>query len=347
MDLLERMGPPLRLVEGLSHVDALDALDGYQREILAVVRTLLDGGGSDVDVLAVTQAIAHVNDALTRRLLALAEADLGPPPCPYAWLALGSHGRGEQVLSSDQDSALAYAGPSEAAERYFPRLAGMVVQALARAGLPLCAGGFMATGWSRPIEELRRLFAGWVDRPEPAALLHAEVFLDVRPVHGGLSVEVLDRTLLAGSSRGPFAAQMARAAVSFRPPLTWAGRLRTTDGAVDLKRGGTAAVVLLARLHALAAGSCARTTALRLAAAADGGTLSGAVAQELVEAYRFLTGLRLRRQVEQVLAGRPADNLVRPDALSDEDRDRLRATLRHVRDVQQATADRFGTHTVT
>jgi CBS domain-containing protein len=346
MELLDQVASPLRLVNRLSHLDALDALDGYQGQILTVVRELLTD--DDVDVLDVTQAIAHVNDALTCRLLRLAEAELGPPPCAYAWLALGSHGRGEQVLSSDQDSALAWAdGHDAAAREYFPHLAAPVVTALARAGLPLCDGGFMATSWSRPIGDFHRMFAGWVERPEPLALLRAEVFLDVRPVQGVLPVDVLDRSLVAGGSRGPFRVQMARAAVTFRPPLGWFGRLRTVDGAVDVKRAGTAAIVLLARLYALVAGSSARTTVQRLDAAAAGGTLSRQSADDLVEAYRFLTGLRLRRQVEQVSSGEVPDNLVRVDALSDADRERLRRTLRHVRDSQEATASRFATYTVT
>jgi CBS domain-containing protein len=346
VELFDAVAPPLRLVDGLTRLDALDDLDGYAGEILAVVQRLL--ADPDVDVLAVTQAIAHVNDALTRRLLELAETALGPPPCPYAWLALGSHGRGEQVLSSDQDSALAYADDApEGAPAYFTDLAGHVVTALARAGLPLCDGDYMATSWSRPVSQYRTMFHEWVDRPEPDALLRAEVFLDVRPVHGALPVDVLDRTLVVGGARGPFRVQMARAAVTFRPPFTLLGRLRTPGGQLDVKRAGTAAIVLLARLYALAGGSSARTTVLRLAAAADAGTLSGQGAVELTDAYRFLTGLRLRTQVQQVLAGQPADNLVRVDDLAPEDSARLRRTLRHVRDVQEATASRFATHTVT
>ena len=353
--LPDQMARPLRLVEGLARIEALQALDGYRGEVVAAISALLDAEG--VDVLAVPQSVAAVNDVLTRRLLSMAEAELGPPPCDYAWLALGSHGRGEQVPSSDQDSALAYApracpdtdphgGADADPGTYFGRLAGLVVPALARAGMPLCDGGYMATRWCRPVGELRRQFAGWVDAPEPAALLQAEVFLDVRPVHGALAVGVLDRTLVAGGSRGPFQVQMARAAVTFRPPLGLLGRLRTVDGAVDVKRGGTAAVVLLARLYALAGGSSARSTLLRLQAAADSATLSRPAAAELAEGYRFLTGLRLRHQVEQVRQGQTPDNVIDVGGLPRAQREQLRATLRHVRDVQDSAALRFATHTV-
>jgi CBS domain-containing protein len=138
---------------------------------------------------------------------------------------------------------------------------------------------------------------------------------------------------------------MARAAVTFRPPLSWLGRVRTHDAALDVKRSGTAAIVLLARLYALVAGSTAHSTVRRLEATV--GTLSPSDADDLVEAYRFLTGLRLRHQVEQVSMGLPADNWVRPDRLTDEERKRLRGALHAVRDVQAVTATRFATHTVT
>ena len=251
-DLSVQAAGPLHVVEALRRIDEIAPLDGYQREMVTVVGRLLADG---VDVLQITEAVARVNDILTTRLLRLAETELGQPPCGYAWLALGSHGRGEQVLSSDQDSALAFDDRDQVAgNEYFPRLAELVVTALARAGLPLCDGGYMATNWCHPIGEFRGVFRGWVEQPKPDALLKAEVFLDVRPVHGDLSVDVLDRILVSGGSSGRFLAQMARAAVTFTPPLGLFGRLRTKDSTLDVKRGGIAAIVLLARLYGLAAG---------------------------------------------------------------------------------------------
>jgi CBS domain-containing protein len=227
-------------------------------------------------------------------------------------------------------------------------MAELVVTALARAGLPLCSGGYMATNWCHPISEFRELFRGWVEQPVPDALLKAEVFLDVRPIHGELSVEVLDRILVGGGSSGQFLVQMARAAVKFTPPLGLFGRLRTTsDSKIDVKRGGIAAIVLLARLYALAAGSSARTTVARLEAAAAAGTLSHSGVEKLVDAYRLLTALRLRHQVDQIGAGTVSDNLVRVDDLTAEDQRHLRDALRAVSDVQKVTAMRFATHTVT
>lgn len=333
-------------VEAISHIARLDPLDDYARELVDLVDRQLASGH---DALQITGGIAEANTALTRRLLVLGEDHLGPPPCSYAWLVLGSQGRGEQVLSSDQDHAIAYqnlARADDAAVRaYLGELAELVVTGLERAGLPRCTGGYMATSWCRPLAEFQQLFHGWIDEPEPQALLQAEVFLDVQACHGELRVDDLERLLLTGGRRGPFRVQMARAAVAFRPPLNLLGRLHAPGSTLDLKRGGTAAIVLLARLHALAAGSPAHSTVLRLQA--DDGTLSPPDTRGLTDAYRLLTGLRLRHQVEQARAGLPADNLIRPDRLTGGERKALRAALQLVRDVQEVTARRFATQTVT
>ena len=347
MEAPQRGPTPVLAIEAVPGIDRLEPLDAYQGQVLDLIRSGLADG---VDVLDVSGAVADVNDSLTRRLLVLAEAHLGAPAWRYRWLALGSHGRREQVLSSDQDHAIAYERPAPtaltSASDYFVALAGLVVPALARAGLPLCSGGYMATHWCHPLEEYELLFRSWVRNPQPKALLEAEVFLDVRACHGDLPTDVLERILLTGGSSGPFRVQMARAAVAFRPPSRRFGRLRSRP-AVDVKLGGTAAIVLLARLYALAAGSTAHSTVSRLEAASVAGTLGMSTATGLVEAYRFLTDLRLRHQVEQVVMGIPADNLIPVERLSNQQREQLRTTLQLVRDVQDITAMRYSTSSVT
>jgi CBS domain-containing protein len=329
-------------------ITELAPLDDYPRQIIELARSRLGAGD---DALAVSGAIGDANDALTRRLLALAESHLGPPPRRYVWLALGSHGRREQVLSSDQDSAIAFqsapASDSDMTVKYFATLADVIVSALARAGIPLCDGGYMATNWRRPLDEYARLFWGWVESPQPEALLKAEVFLDVRPCHGELASDTLERILLTGGTRGPFRAQMARAALTFQPPLGWFGRLRTRGSTLDIKRGGTAAIVLLARLYALIAGSTEHSTVPRLRAASAAGTLNSSNAADLIDAYALLTDLRLRHQLEQADEGAAPDNRLRIERVPAERKADVQAALRLVREIQEVTALRFATHAVT
>ena len=341
MDLLRQQArSPLLVLGRIRALDRLEALEGYAHEIAATAEALFAGG---VEPGRIARVIASLDDALTGKLLQLAEAELGPPPCPYAWLVLGSEGRMEQVLLSDQDNALVYLEDTAEARAYFEMLAGRVVAGLLQAGFPPCPGGYMATNWCRPLAAWQDIFRQWIQTPEAQALLEAEVFLDFRHVHGELSPAPLNQILLTGAGRQLFLVQLARAATKFSPPLGPFGRIRTDGGSVDLKRGGIAAIVLLARLYALAARSLARSTLERLEAAAQAGTLSRGGAEALADAFRYLTHLRLREQLRRLAAGGQPDNRVPFGGLSPLEQRRLRDALRTVVELQRATARSFHT----
>jgi CBS domain-containing protein len=332
-------GSPLLLLDQIERLErTVDAPPEYSRDVAGVARSLFEGG---LGVLQVAQVLTTLGDALTRRLVTLAELELGEPPCPYSWIALGSEGRMEQVLLTDQDNALVYLREERDAGVYFEALARRVVDGLVRAGYPPCPGGFMATNWCRPLADWVSLFRRWIEVPEPGPLLKAQVFLDFRPVAGDLSLDPLDRILLSGGRDGLFLHHMARAALGFRPPLGAFGRVKTGDGSLDLKLAGIAATVMLARLHALAAGAGPRPTLQRLQAAADAGTLSRSGAEILGETFRFLTRLRLRQQLQALHDGEAPGDRVLLQALSPLERRRLKEALQAVRKLQDATARRF------
>jgi CBS domain-containing protein len=245
------------------------------------------------------------------------------------------------VLLSDQDNALAYLEDSENSRAYFDALSASVVAGLIAAGFPRCPGGYMATNWHRSLADWGALFGRWVEVPEPQALLEAEVFMDFRSVHGELALEPLDVILASAGRRGLFLHQLARAALRFHPPLGPFGRLRRNRGTIDLKAGGIATIVMLARLHALAAGANPRPTLERLDAAAEAGTLSRGGSEALADTFRFLTRLRLREQLRSLRAGTTLDNLIDPDTLSAFERRRLKEALRAVSRQQEATGLRF------
>jgi CBS domain-containing protein len=328
--------PLLNRIEALRRLS--DAPGDYSREVASIAETLFSGG---LGVSQIGGVLAAVSDALARRLLALAEHELGPPPSAYSWIVLGSEGRREQVLLSDQDNALVYRQDVEGADAYFHSLAELVVDGLIKSGFPRCPGDYMATSWCKPLAEWQALFGQWVEVPEPQALLEAQIFLDFRAVHGELSLQPLDRILAAGGRRALFLHNLARAVLRFRPPLGALGRIRTDDRGIDLKTGGIAPIVMLARLYALAAGATVRPTLGRLEVAAEAGTLSRAGAEILAESFRFLTRLRLQEQIRNLRRNEEPSNRVRLEALSPLERRRLSEALRAVRKQQDAAALRF------
>jgi CBS domain-containing protein len=286
----------------------------YAGEIGGLVQALFNSGLAAVQI---SQIVSSLNDALVKRLVALAVARIGPAPTPYSWIVFGSEGRLEQTLLTDQDNALLYAEDSDVARSYFAALAKHVVNGLIQAGFPPCAGGFMATNWCKPLGVWQELFNQWIHLPKPAALLEAAIFFDFRCVAGTLSLQTLDDIVASAKSQKLFLSHMARGALDFYPPLGFFNRLRSENGKVDLKKGGIAPIVGLARVAALAAGSGERSTLERLDSAQHAGELlSRQDATALGEIFPFLFQLRLQEQLQALAAGSAIDHSVVLAALS-------------------------------
>lgn len=329
---------PIFLQRQLNALHDPKELARYSSEVNSVVETLYRGG---LAAPQIGRIVSTLNDTLIARLLQQGEAALGAAPTPYAWIVFGSEGRCEQMVLTDQDNALVYAEPSEAADAYFHALAEFVVQRLIQAGFPPCPGGYMATNWCKPLDEWLALFSDWIDRPEPQALVEAGIFFDFRPVHGELSLEPLEQRMMSAQRNGIFLAYLAQAANAFAPPLGFLNRLRSEGGYIDLKKGGVAPVVGMARALALAAGSRERSTMERLTAAVQGGTLSSEGADNLSGAFQFFLHIRLRAQLDAIRAGQKPDNRIRLKDLTPREQRLLKDAFVMVREMQEAVADQL------
>lgn len=331
---------PLYLLRRLERTRDPADLRGYREELSGVVESLMAGG---LGAAAIGRSVSSLNDQLVRLLLELAETKLGPPPTPYAWIVFGSEGRMEQALLTDQDNALVYQDDLPEARPYFARLAEFVVQGLLQAGFPPCPGGYMATRWHKPLAEWEGLFERWIQQPSPQELLEAQIFFDFRPVHGDLSLQSLEQLITHSGQQRIFLAQMARSALQFRPPLGFFRRIREEEGGVDLKRGGIAPIVSLARVYALEAHSPVRGTLERLEAAARAGKLSAEGAEILSEAFNFLTRLRLREQLAALRRAEPPSHKVPLETLSALERRHLKEAFVAIGEMQEALSQRFQT----
>jgi CBS domain-containing protein len=279
--------------------------------------------------------VARLNDALLKKILRWAEEDLGPAPAPYAWLALGSEGRQEQILLTDQDNALVYGG-GDPMRRYFARFAERASEDLQAAGFPPCPGGYMARRWHGPLAEWEARFRGWLQEPKPEALLQAAVFFDFRKVCGTLDLSPLEAVMARTEKDRPFLACMAKAALEFGPPAP--GLLRLRGAEVDVKAHGISPVVLLARPYALEVGAASRNTLERLDAAVAGGIMSADQRSTLRETYRFLLGLRLKEQLRAIRQGGRPQNKLLPSELTSIERSRMKDAFRAIADWQGKAA---------
>lgn len=341
---------PVYLAARIARAPDTDAVAELSAGLLPLVGDFVRRGTAPKDIGRVVTATA---DAATKRLIALAEDDLGPPPVPYCWVGLGSQARGELGVASDQDNALVLADSATTvagADDYFAELAERVCSGLDRAGFPFCPGDVMASNpeWRRTGSQWGQRVRDWVRAPDPDAMLASQVFFDIRAVHGdsALVTELRSEMVTAAAGSPRFLAHLARSACEWRPPLGFfrglvvarRGEYRNT---LDLKAGGIAPVVQIARLHALAAGLEEISTLARLDAAVSAGVLARVDAENLSESFRFLRGLSYRHHERQIAEGLPRDNNVDPSDLGTKDRHRLRAAFRIIAGAQDAVALRY------
>jgi len=305
----------------------------------------LVGGHHSHDVT--TRMITDIADAVTRRLLVMAEHDLGAAPVPYLWLACGSQGRQEQTGVSDQDNCLIVddaATPEDMV--YFRAMAKIVSDGLNACGYVYCPGDMMATAerWCQPVRVWREYFSGWISKPNPEAQMLASVMFDLRPIGGGgiamfeaLQAETLD--LVAKNSI--FVAHMIANSLKHTPPLGLLRGFATIRSGehrnhIDMKMNGVVPVADLARVYALQGRLSAANTRARLKDAEAARVISASGARDLIEAYDLIAMMRLDNQVKLIKSGRAPDNFLAPSDLSDFERSHLRDAFVVVRTMQSA-----------
>ena len=331
--LVQQANHPIYLRGVIDRLQDAPAISNYAARIAALAKTLADGG---LGALQISQIVSGLNDALVKRLVQLSEQALGQAPTAYAWIVFGSEGRLEQTLLTDQDNGLIFAGATAEHHSYFGALAKRVVDGLIQAGFPPCPGGFMATNWCKPLAEWRELFNKWIRLPEPQALLDAAIFFDFRAVAGSLSLEPLEEIITSAQNEKRFLAHMLNGALAFQPPLGFFNRLRSENGKIDLKKGGIAPIVGLARVAALAAGSRERSTLERLRVAATASSvIDRDSAEALAEIMPFLLRARLRAQLAACQNHQPLDNSILLTDISRVERRHLREYFIFVKQLQE------------
>ncbi|HSV71100.1 MAG TPA: putative nucleotidyltransferase substrate binding domain-containing protein [Methylibium sp.] len=326
-----------RRLEAARSVDALQAQAARVDPI--VVR--LHGAGEPVE------RIARLVSALNTRLLARLWALLAPPDLAAGscLIVMGSEGRGEQILKTDQDNALllrdglAAPGLEALTQRFSAALAGF--------GYPPCPGGIMVTNplWRQPLADFREAIRGWVYGHDREGPMRLAIFFDAAPVAGDAALltearDYLDRIF---ADQDIYLARFAAAADAFHEPGNWFTRLltRRDEQPLDLKKLGTFPIVHGTRALSLQYGVREPGTAARLQALVARERLDAALARELAGALHFLMGLRLSHQLRQRAGGARPGNEVRPADLALREREPLREALAVVLRFRQFLRQHF------
>jgi len=310
-----------------------------------LAKALIDSGTNPKNICRIFSAVA---DAIVERLIWLALDELGPPPAAFAFMALGSEGREEQTLVTDQDNAIIYediTDPQQAqkARDYFLKLGERVNRWLDQCGYTLCKGDAMARNpkWCQPLSGWKRHFHGWINAAEPQDLLEVNIFFDFRCVYGKKELTSQLRVYIDEllKERPVFFQFIARNALLYKPPIGFFGKIVVgasgeNPSTFDIKES-IKPIINFARLYALRYNVEETNTQERLYRLFVGDVLTKASYEEMVKVYDYLMQMRFRHQALALNENRKPDNFINPKLLTDIEHTLLKNMFSQINNFQK------------
>jgi CBS domain-containing protein len=299
----------------------------------------------------VGQILTAISDAVTIRLIQLAEEKLGPAPVAWCWLGFGSQARAEQLLGADQDNGIVIDDSVQEQQLpWFEQLATFVCDGLNSCGYVYCPGEVMASTlqWRQPLSSWQQKVQRWVSIPTPDAAMRVSIFFDLRCIYGASTLcDQLQKTMLEKSSANSiFLAALAANALDTRPPLGIFRRfVLDRDGEhrdyLDLKKRGVLPITEMVRLRALANKISAVNTQERLQALVQGKHMTIVDSRNLVDALHFIQQQRIEQQCRQIVRGEDVSNFINPKHLPKMAKEQLRDAFTIIDDAQAAVRQTY------
>ncbi len=342
---LQRIG--LRQLSAQIHSsDNLDELQYCIKQIHALSENMMAQG---VAIRQLSTIIATLNDLILERVIYLREQDHpAVKDIEYAWMAMGSEGRLEQLLYTDQDNGIIFRDSPELEQnrQSLLKFAHDVNHDLDALGFPLCRGDIMAKNpqWCLSDKEWRRHFSRWMYEPDPQALLNSTIFFDFRGIAGRteLADELKQWLVEQTPQQQVFMRFLTQNALNNRPPLGVFRDFSTNaNDAIDLKINGAALLVDAARIMSLQAGIAATNTVQRLEEAGPIFGLKDAEIKGCIEAFLFIQLIRMQRHFKLAHDNQPLSNEVKPSELNTLNKRVLREAFRLIRNLQSTLALKY------
>ncbi|WP_201980663.1 DUF294 nucleotidyltransferase-like domain-containing protein [Hymenobacter rubidus] len=335
---------PFIFIQSVKQAQAVPELKRRWEQVPEMVYQLLDRG---VKPEIVNQVITTVSDTIAIKLIEGAIAELGPPPAKFVYMVLGSEGRKEQTLLTDQDNAIIYEDKAneqrELVRDYFLKFAEMVSDQLNEIGFSYCEGGFMAKNpkWTHSLSHWKRNYVEWMTDSNPETGMQFAASFDCRYLYGDATIMDELHEFLAVELQKPvdrFFHYMAVNALQYEPPLTFFRNIRTfahgSQQVFNLKKT-MSPIVDLVRMYALKHRIFATNTGERLEILKTLGVFTESEAQELLQSYYYLMGVRLKKQAVQIIRDNVMpDNYLDPKTLTKVEQVTLKEIFKVIADFQ-------------
>ena len=327
----------LRLERASTIEDLREAASGLNNLIKALIST-------GVRIRFTMDLLAAMNKRIIAKLFDLVvPADMQPHVC---LIVMGSEGRGEQIMKTDQDNALIFRNGLNWAEKR--ETMQRFSETLISFGFPPCPGNIMVSNpeWINSVDDWTQKLQDWSMSSDPEDQMRLAIAVDAKPVAGNVALFKVARNWFLRTMRNNdlFFSHFAKAAVEFDTPLTFFGNLKERDE-LDIKKGGIFPIVHGVRTFALEQRILATNTFERLEALVEAGVMQESVSKDISEALGLFVNIRLRQQIrraEQAEDGiDPTPNIIELQQLNKMDRELLRDALLVVKSFKKSLTSRF------
>ena len=324
--------------------ESIVELSEVKTNLPRLIKTLVDSGAKTKNI---THIVTSIFDAIVHRLIDFSILKYGEPPCKFSFVALGSAGRKEQTLISDQDNAIIFENVDETelpkVKRYFDELAKFVCNGLDICGYEFCKGEAMAnnTKWTQSLKTWEKYFHKWIANSSQQDLIDISIYFDFRHVYG--DPKLVDNLRLKLSSitanQAGFFQHLTRNCLLHKPPVGILGKLvleSKGDHAetFDMKLA-TMPISDFARIYALKYNLSATNTLERIQSLLTKGVINKNSYDELAQAYNFLMQLRFKHQATQITEDKAFDNFINPKELTQIEIKTLKNTFSHIVAIQK------------
>ena len=273
----------------------------------------------------IAKMVAELNAKIYEKLFTFIVPEEFQDKC--ALLVMGSEGRDEQIIKTDQDNALVVANDTDVAllRPYMDEFSKQLISF----GFPPCDGNIMVNNpyWCKTQREFEKQIEEWLEGNDMDHYMDLAIFFDAKCVAGDetLFTPLKEKVVDMVKQKDVFMAYFARNSLLFETPINMFSSLRTTnDGRVDIKKGGIFAIVQGVRSLALENGVMENTTVKRIKKLHQLGILEKEMASELIEAFGLLSRLRLQGHIEKQKDGLPLDNMIDITSFGKIERDMLK-----------------------
>jgi len=349
-DVMVSMGNnPAVLIKAIKRTKKIARLKPIRTSITRLLKGYLE---NNIPMSITLKIISELNDACIKQVIQIALKDMpGKPPVPFAWLTMGSQGRGEQLLHTDQDNALIFNNVNEEliedTTTYFLTLAWHVTKGLQTIGYEYCPAEMMASNrsWCMSLDAWKDTVEKWITNPGKEEVLLSSIFFDYNLSYGEKSlVDELSAYIFETTARYPiFFTHLASGALHNPSPSGFFREfLVEQDGAYkdffDIKRRAlmplTDAGRVLILSHAIKAINSTSGRFEKLAELEENN-------RELYLACSYATKALLKFRTKQGLLHHDSGRYIALDTLSKEEKIKLKRTFKTIKEIQELLALRF------